>query len=122
MNKYGAMAQSHWKTWLPSRYAAIPDPVSFFSQLGIEVSDRIAGLELELLGPDQSSEEFLTRVGRRNMARLQAEELVLREMVLLPPEEGSSTEEGSDELPPEWSIPTAQDTVAQVAAETETTT
>jgi hypothetical protein len=121
VNKYGAMAQSHWKTWLPSRYAAIPNPDSFFSQLGTEVSDRIAVLELELLGPEQPGEAFLTRVGRRNMARLQAEELVLREMVLLRPEEGTATEEGSDELPPEWAIPTAQETVAQIAAETETT-
>jgi hypothetical protein len=121
VNTYGAMAQSHWKTWLPSRYAAIPNPDNFFSELGTEVSDRIAGLELELLEPEQPGEEFLTRVGRRNMARLQAEELVLREMVLLPPEKGTSTEVDSDDLPPEWAIPTAQETVAQIAAETETT-
>jgi len=120
VNKYGAMAQNHWKAWLPSRYAAIPDPASFFSQLGTEVSDRVAALELELLEPERPGEEFLTRVGRRNMARLQAEELVLREMVLLPPEEGTPPED-SDELPPEWAIPTAQETVAQVAAETEPT-
>ena len=122
MNRYGAMAQSHWMTWLPSRYAAIPDPVSFFSQLGAEVSDRIAALELDLLGPERPGEEFLTRVGRRNMARLQAEEMVLQAMVLLPPEEGTAPEDGWDELPPEWAIPSAQETVAQVAArETETT-
>jgi hypothetical protein len=122
VNRYGAMAQSHWKTWLPNRYAAILDPVSFFSQLGAEVSDRIAALELDLLGPERPGEAFLTRVGRRNMARLQAEEMVLQAMVLLPPEAGTSPEDGSDELPPEWAIPSAQETVAQVAArETETT-
>jgi hypothetical protein len=121
VNRYGAMAQGHWKTWLSSRYAAIPDPVSFFSRMGAEVSDRIAALELDLLGPERPGEDFLTRVGRRNMARLQAEERVLRAMVLLPPEAGTSPEDGSDELPPGWAIPSAQETVAQVAAqETET--
>lgn len=119
MNKYAAMAQQHWKTWLPRRYATIPDPASFFCQLGIEVSDRIASLELDLLGPDDPQEEHFSRVGRRKMARLQAEELVLSEMVLLPPESmvyPDETDE-SDELPAEWTIPTAQQTAAAVIAE-----
>jgi len=65
MNKYGAMAQEHWRRWLPTRYATIQDPDSYFSELGIEVSDRIAALEIDLLGPDDPNEEFFTRVGRR---------------------------------------------------------
>jgi len=117
MNKYGAMAQEHWKTWLPSRYATIQDPDSFFSELGIEVSDRIASLEIDLLGPDDPSEDFFTRVGRRNMARLQAEEMTLPELALLPPD--SEEEDESDELRPEWQIPTAQETAAAVIAEEE---
>ena len=116
MNKYGAMAQEHWRRWLPTRYATIQDPDSYFSELGIEVSDRIAALEIDLLGPDDPNEEFFTRVGRRNMARLQAEELTLAELVLLTP--GSDQDE-SDELPPEWRIPTAQETAAAVIAEEE---
>lgn len=116
MNKYGAMAQNHWRTWLPDRYAQIEDPDSFFSTLGIEVSDQIAALELDLAGPDQPDEEFLTRVGHRNMARMQAEEMVLRELVLLPPE-NSTDEDESDELPAAWAIPSAQQTVAAVAAQ-----
>jgi hypothetical protein len=118
MNKYGAMAQLHWRTWLPTRYATIPDPDSFFSELGIEVSDRIAALEIDLLGPDDPNEEFFTRVGRRNMARLQAEEMTLPELVLLTPETDAVDEE-SDELPPEWWIPTAEQTAAAVIAEEE---
>ena len=120
-NRYGAMAQRHWKTWLPQRYATIPDAASFFSQLGAEVSDRIASVELDLLEPDDPAEEHLTRVGRRKMARLQAEELVLSEMVLLAPEGQSdqvdSSDEDSDEMPPEWTVPTAEQTAAAVIAE-----
>ncbi len=94
----------------------IPDPRSFFSQLGSEVSDRIASVELDLLGPDDPHEEHFTRVGRRRMARLQAEELVLSEMVLLQPE--NSTDEGeSDEMPAQWMIPTAQQTADAVIAQ-----
>lgn len=116
MNKYGAMAQSHWKTWLPNRYAQIEDPSSFFSALGIEVSDQLATLELELAGPDRPGEEFLARVGQRNMARMRAEEMVLRELVLLPAE-NSTDEDESDELPEAWAIPSALETVAAVAAQ-----
>ena len=121
MNKYGAMAQSHWRTWLPNRYAQIEDPSSFFSTLGTQVSDRIAVLELDLAGPDRPSEEFLARVGQRNMARMQAEEMVLRELVLLPGEtstdQDESDQDDSDELPAAWAIPSALETVAAVAAQ-----
>lgn len=119
MNKYGAMAQSHWKMWLPDRYATIEDPSNFFSELGIQVSDQIAALELDLRGPEVAGEDFLTRVGRRNMARLQAEELTLRELVLLPPE--MQDEDEADEIPAEWAIPSALETVTAVQA-TETLT
>lgn len=116
MNKYAALAESHWRTWLPSRYAAVGDRISFFSELGQEVSDRIASLELDLLSPEVGGEDFLTRVGRRNTARLQAEEIVLREMVLLPAEMGLDLEDEADELPARWNVPSAIETVAAVAS------
>ncbi|WAX58515.1 hypothetical protein M6B22_07055 [Jatrophihabitans cynanchi] len=118
MSKYGAMAQRHWRTRLAGRYAAIEDPASFFAELGQEVSDRIAALELDLRGPERPEAEFLSRVGANNMARLRAEEIVLQEMVLLPAE-NSADGEDSDEMPPEWRIPTAQETAAAVIASEE---
>lgn len=89
MNHYGVTARRHWERWLPARYAAILDPDSFFSTLGEEVANRIAGLTLDLAGDDPPAEDYLTKVGRLNMARLQAEEIVLPEQVLLPPELGA---------------------------------
>ena len=86
MNHYGVTAKRHWERWLPARYAAIQDPDSFFSTLGEEVAYRIADLTLDLTGDDPPEEDYLVKVGRLNMARLQAEEIVLREQVLLPPE------------------------------------
>jgi len=90
MNHYGTAAQRHWARWLPQRYAAIPDPGSFFSDLGDQAARRIADLALDLAGDDPPGEEYLAKVGRLNMARLQAEEIVLPELILLPPEPGAS--------------------------------
>jgi hypothetical protein len=91
MNQYGAMAERHWRRWLPRRVAAMDDPSSFFSDLGEEVAEQIEDLLVELAGDDPPGETYLQKVGRLNMARLRAEELVLAETVLLPPE--TETEE-----------------------------
>jgi Icc-related predicted phosphoesterase len=78
MNHYGTTAQRHWERWLPERYATIQDPGSFFLTLGEEVARQIADLALDLVGDDPPGEDYLVKVGRLNMARLQAEEIVLR--------------------------------------------
>lgn len=97
MNQYAAMAERHWRRWLPSRVAELEDPTSFFSTLGDEVANRIVELTDELAGNDPPVETFLEKAGRLNMARLRAEEMVLPEMVLLPPEPG--LEEDGDSGP-----------------------
>lgn len=89
MNRYGLMAQQHWARWLPARYAAIEDPASFFSDLGIQVAERIDALALSLAGDNQPGEGYLGKAGRLGQARRQAEEIVLADMVLLDPEPGA---------------------------------
>ena len=79
MNRYGLMAQQHWAQWLPTRYAVIEDPDSFFSDLGKQVADRIDTLALQLAGDDQPGEGYLGKAGRLGQARHQAEEIVLAE-------------------------------------------
>ena len=103
MNQYGAMAERHWRRWLPERYRAIQDPGSFFSALGEETASQIAVLAADLAGDDPPGEDYLAKVGRLNMARLQAEERVLAERVLLAPEPGTEqdmdeTQEDPDEM------------------------
>lgn len=88
MNQYAAMAERHWRRWLPSRVAAMDDPSSFFSDLGEDAAEQIEDLTAELAGDDPPGETYMEKVGRLNMARLRAEELVLPETVLLPPEPG----------------------------------
>jgi hypothetical protein len=89
MNRYGVMAQKHWMRWLPSRYAQIEDPDSFFSDLGIQTAERIDSLSMELAGDDQPGEGYLGKAGRLGQARHQAEEIVLADLILLEPEPGA---------------------------------
>lgn len=81
MNKYAKLAQRHWQTTDPERYQTIADPETFFGELGRSAETQIQELTDQLAGPDQPGEEYLTKVGRLNMARLQAEEMVLSELV-----------------------------------------
>lgn len=92
MNQYGAMARQHWTRWLPGRVEAMDDPNSFFSTLGDEVATEIEALTVDLAGDDPPGEDYLAKVGRLNMARLQAEERLLGERVLLAPEPGTGSE------------------------------
>ncbi len=98
MNSYGMQAKAHWRRWLPTRYAGLTDPESFFTKLGKQVETRIGDLMMELAGPSQPEASYLETVGRLNNARARATEIVLRESVLLNPEPG--TEEMVDDDPP----------------------
>jgi hypothetical protein len=96
VNVYGHRAMEHWRRWLPARYATIRDPEAFFSTLGLQAESQVLDLAEQLEGPDLPGEGYLEKVGRLNMARMQAEELVLREVILLEPEPETETDEGED--------------------------
>jgi hypothetical protein len=93
MNRYGSMAQSHWSRFLPTRYAQIEDPTTFFTRLGLEVEDAVTTQSALIADDDPAGEGYLDKLGRLRMARLQAEETVLAEKVLLPAEPGSAMDE-----------------------------
>ena len=86
MNHYGLQARNHWARHLPGRYAALPDPETFFTDLGNQAARQISDLMVDLAGDDQPGEGFMRKQGRLNMARLRAEEIVLPELTLLPAE------------------------------------
>ena len=100
MNQYGAMARSHWARWLPRRYAAITDPDSFFPALGLETARQIDELTAELAGDDQPGEGHWAKAGRLTAARSQAEEIILPQQILLPPEPGTSEDPEETGPPP----------------------
>jgi len=90
MNRFGTRAREHWQTHRPRQYAAMSDPTGFFTRLGEEMSAQVTTLSLGLAGDDPGDETFLAKVGRLNMARLQAEEQVMRQM--LPAGEDETTD------------------------------
>jgi hypothetical protein len=104
MNHYGQMAREYWARWLPDRYAMIQDPDSFFSDLGTRTEQRIDRLAAELAGDDQPGEEYLGKAGRLGQARHRAEQLVLREDILLDSEPQADEEDSSPEPHQPWGL------------------
>lgn len=96
MNKYGKLAQDHWTSVDPQRVQQIENPKAFFSDLGQQVENQIVDLQPQIAGPDKPGETYLQKVGRLNMAKLQAEEMVLHEMVWLTPDLDEEEEKPSE--------------------------
>ena len=84
MNQYAILARNHWRTQLPTRYAALTDPEAFFRKLGEQAMEEIDNLAAALEGPDPAGETFLAKAQRLHVARAEAESTVLRELILLP--------------------------------------
>jgi hypothetical protein len=104
MNQYGTTAQKHWRNFRPESYAQIPDPETFFSEMGERAEAQIAALQVQLAGPDVAGEGYLDKVGRLTNARMRAEEIVLREEVLSQPESTSQNSE-PDDWDEDWTEP-----------------
>jgi hypothetical protein len=86
-NRYGTQAMTDWRTFLPNRYSELTNPEQYFTDLGLRVETEIADLATNLAGDDPPPpESYLDKVGRLNAPRMRAEEIVLREEVLLEPE------------------------------------
>jgi len=92
VNEYGSIARDHCKRWRPGSYAAITDPDRYFTDLGDRVAHEISVLwaRLRAQAGNPPGEDYAARIGRLNAMRKQAEEIVLAELVLLPPEPGAS--------------------------------
>ena len=98
MNTYAVRVMSHYRQFLPDQYATILDPEAYFSTLGQEIETQVNDLTTRLAGPDQLGEGYLAKVGRLNMAKLQAEETVLADY-LVPPEPNQDPEADLDADP-----------------------
>ena len=86
MNEYGRMALDHWRRWRPLEFSTIEDPQGHFSILGQQAQLQIGELADQLAGPDPAGEGYLEKVGRLNNAKTRAQEVVLRELILVDPE------------------------------------
>jgi hypothetical protein len=83
---FTAQVRERYERWLPERLAEVPESErdSFYSTLAEEIAERVQSLELALRGPDPEDEPFMERLGRFNMARLQAIEMALAELLPAP--------------------------------------
>lgn len=85
MGRIATLAEEHYKKYLPKTYQGLSDPAEFFRNLETEADQQIDDLTDRLAGPDLPTETFEDRAGRLKNARARAEELVMRETVLLDP-------------------------------------
>ena len=79
-NRWGTAAWIHMTRHLPERLAAIPDPASYFCELGDQADTEIALLASALTPPAAEGQSFATVLGRARMSRLMAEEQILAEL------------------------------------------
>jgi hypothetical protein len=67
----------------------------FFRQLGALIEEQVQQSEDQIAGPAPVGETYLQHVGRLRMARLQAQEIALADLLYsTPPETGDEEEEG----------------------------
>src|SRR5216683_360075 len=88
LNYYGELMRRQWQGCLPDVYQQIRDPSNFFAVLGEVIAQRIDEHIDDLAGDDQHGEGYLAKVARLTAARERAQERVLGEYLLLPPDEG----------------------------------
>lgn len=87
MGRIAALAEQHYQKYLPQTYQGLEDKEAFFQNLETEAEAQIDELtdrfsEEETPSPDETFEQ---KAGRLRSARQRAEELVMRETVLLDP-------------------------------------
>ena len=88
LNYHGELMRRQWQGCLPDVYQQIRDPGAFFAVLGEVIANRIDELADHLAGDDQHGEGYLAKVARLTAARQHAQQRVLGEYLLLPPDEG----------------------------------
>lgn len=85
-NEFARMAQDHWQTARPLSLARIPEKerAAFFRELGEQAAEELETQWMSLAGTDPAGESAQQKERRLNMAKLQAREVVLAEMILIP--------------------------------------
>lgn len=97
MNKYGRQAMEFWRTWRPSAYQKIPDPQTYFTNLGEEIEDRAVQVQEALISQLPAQNNYQVRLGQMNMAKMAAEEAAMKELVYLPSDSAEEEEEPSED-------------------------
>ena len=86
MNHYGTQARDHWRRHLARQMARIPDQEAFFTLLGATAETEIEYRAEALAQLKEPGEGYLEEVARLETARKMAEMEVIRELILIDPE------------------------------------
>lgn len=78
----------YYQDYLPNRAAALSDPEAHYRQLAEQISEQVAQVSAQIEAKTaEPGEDYLTRFGKLNTARAQAEELALHDLLYsIPPE------------------------------------
>jgi hypothetical protein len=87
VNHYGVRARDHWRTHLPRQLARIPDQEAFFTLLGATAESEIEVRAEALAQLERPADGYLDEMARLETARKLAEMQVIREMILVDPED-----------------------------------
>ena len=87
MNEYALMAHEHWKRFRPTHYASLPDRETFFATLGQQAQTEIETRAQRLAGADPAGEGYMQKLRRLETAKRTARDEVIREMILVTPED-----------------------------------
>jgi hypothetical protein len=93
MNRFGQMALDHNRQHRPDAYSQIPDPDTFFTQVGEEIAAEVTQLRDQLLGPLRPGESPEDYRLRSYQALATAEELTLADHHLFQPCPTNETDE-----------------------------
>ena len=98
MNRYGRQLMRQMQQTDPTRFASVPDPEQHFTMLGEQLAVGIEQLAQSIAGPDRPGETYLEKVGRLNMARLNAESDLIAEAMIRDPEDPEIDQRPADDL------------------------
>lgn len=97
--EYAAIARTYWTTYLPTQVASMEDAEAHFRVLGEEVAEAVATTVEQIVSTQPKPEGAAAQVAARKAALREAREIVLAEMVYLPPEPGTAHLEPPSTLP-----------------------
>lgn len=99
MNHYGLLAQDHWRTHAPKKYAELGEnPEEFFAELGETLAVQVLALTLQLEETIPDGLDYMHKVAAMRAVQKQAEEVILTEEVWSVREPSTNLEEQLSEL------------------------
>ncbi len=98
LNRFGRYAMAAWQEAAPAALARITDPRMYFSELGERAESQWASLWPQMLEPDAPGEDFFSKAGRVEAAKMRAEEMIRAELLTPPVEEQDVDEPEPDPL------------------------